>query len=102
MRYFKLMLVGLFTVLMGCTKGEDIPTDPGWTDPDGGETSPLTVMSYNTRHCAPYSPSGETTLPDIDGIANVIKSKNPDIVLLQEIDSCTNRSQKVECFLQEI
>lgn len=95
MRYFKLMLVGLFTVLMGCTKGEDIPTDPGWTTPDGGETSPLTVMSYNTRHCAPYSPSGETTLPDIDGIANVIKSKNPDIVLLQEIDSCTNRSQKV-------
>lgn len=96
MRYFKLMLVGLFTVLMGCTKGEDIPTDPGWTDPDGGETSPLTVMSYNTHHSAPYSPSGETTLPDIDGIANVIKSKNPDIVLLQEIDSCTNRSQKVD------
>ena len=54
-------------------------------------------MSYNTRHCAPYyGVSGEETVPDVDGIANVIKSKMPDVVLLQEIDSCTTRSLGVD------
>ena len=68
----------------------------GW----GGNTDPkenLVVMSYNIKHCAPYyGVSGETTTADVNNVANVIKSKKPDVVLLQEVDYKTTRSLGVE------
>lgn len=91
------ILFYLLLLLPSCSKensGE--PAVPGGIGgPVGNEW--VTVMSYNTRHCAPYyGVSGEETVPDVDGIANVIKSKMPDVVLLQEIDSCTTRSLGID------
>lgn len=50
----------------------------------------IKVLSYNIHH-------GENTngVQDISGIANVILATNPDLVALQEIDSCTNRVNKM-------
>lgn len=49
----------------------------------------IKVLSYNIHH-------GENTngVQDISGIANVILATNPDLVALQEVDSCTNRVKK--------
>lgn len=49
----------------------------------------LTVMSYNIHHANPPSKPG---LIDLDAIASVIRSKNPDVVALQEVDVNTKRS----------
>lgn len=88
------ILFYLLLVLPGCSKesgGE--PAAPGGIV----VSDRITVMSYNTRHCAPYyGVSGEETVPSVDGIANAIKSRMPDVVLLQEIDSCTTRSLGVD------
>lgn len=49
----------------------------------------IKVLSYNIHH-------GENTRgeQDISGIATVILATNPDLVALQEVDSCTNRVKK--------
>ncbi len=49
----------------------------------------IRVMSYNVHHCNPPS---KPDLIDIDAIAAAIKSQNPDLVALQEIDVNTKRS----------
>jgi endonuclease/exonuclease/phosphatase family metal-dependent hydrolase len=51
----------------------------------------LRVMSYNIHHCNPPSATGKI---DIDAIAEVIRSQNPDLVALQEVDVNTMRSGK--------
>jgi endonuclease/exonuclease/phosphatase family metal-dependent hydrolase len=51
------------------------------------EAGGLRVMTYNIKH-------GE--LSSLDSIANVIKGQAPDLVALQEVDSLTNRSGKVD------
>ena len=99
MYYRKLsILILLLLLLPGCSKesgGE--PATPGGTGSGVVPNGRITVMSYNTRHCAPYyGVSGEETTPSVDGIANAIKSKMPDVVFLQEIDSCTTRSLGVD------
>lgn len=58
---------------------------------DGRIAGTIRVMSYNVRHCSPPS----TGLIDIAGTAAVIKSQNPDLVALQEIDVYTKRSGSV-------
>ncbi len=92
------VLVSLLLLLSGCSKessGE--PAAPGGPGIPGTPSNRITVMSYNTRHCAPYyGASGEETTPSVEGIANVIKAKMPDVVFLQEIDSCTTRSLGVD------
>lgn len=52
-------------------------------------TGVLRVMAYNVHHCNPPS---KDSLIDVDAIANVIKTQNPDLVALQEIDVNTKRS----------
>ena len=96
MKLLNLVFAGLIASCISCGNDNEIPEDPGWTNPDNGDVEILSVMSYNTRHCAPYDPNDKDKKPDIDGIATVIKAKNPDVVLLQEIDSCTTRSNKVD------
>ena len=81
-----ILMMSISAVFMGCSKANEPQGDAGW----GGNTEPkenLVVMSYNIKHCAPYyGVSGETTTADVNNVANVIKSKKPDVVLLQEVD----------------
>ena len=52
-----------------------------------GGQNPVTVMTYNVRHCA-----GMDLVLDYDRTAAVIAQQQPDIVALQELDSMTGRS----------
>jgi endonuclease/exonuclease/phosphatase family metal-dependent hydrolase len=52
----------------------------------------LTVMSYNIHHANPPSKLG---VIDLDAIIAVIRSENPDIVALQEVDVNTGRSGRL-------
>ena len=91
-----ILMMSICAVFMGCSKANEPQGDAGW----GGNTDPkenLVVMSYNIKHCAPYyGVSGETTTADVNNVANVIKSKKPDVVLLQEVDYKTTRSLGVD------
>ncbi len=51
----------------------------------------LKVMTYNIHHCNPPAAGDEI---DVEAIAKVIKSQNPDLVALQEVDVNTIRSGK--------
>lgn len=53
------------------------------------KTDTLTVMTYNVHNCK--SMSGQF---NIERIAQVISSQNPDIVAIQELDSMTTRHPK--------
>lgn len=52
----------------------------------------LKVMSYNIHHANPPSKPG---IIDLDAIVAVIKSENPDLVALQEVDVNTQRSGRL-------
>ena len=56
-------------------------------------SSQLKVMTYNIHHANPPQKPG---VIDIDAIAKVINSEQPDIVGLQEVDQFTNRSGKID------
>ena len=90
-----ILMMSISAVFMGCSKANEPQGDAGW----GGNTEPkenLVVMSYNIKHCAPYyGVSGETTTADVNNVANVIKSKKPDVVLLQEVDYKTTRIGRI-------
>jgi endonuclease/exonuclease/phosphatase family metal-dependent hydrolase len=51
----------------------------------------LKVLTYNIHH-------GQNTKGELDlqGIANVILATNPDLVALQEVDSVTERTQRID------
>lgn len=51
---------------------------------------PLRIMTYNIRHGA-----GMDDVIDLDRQANVIQGATPDVVGLQEVDSCVKRSGKI-------
>lgn len=59
----------------------------------GHSSNTLKVMSYNIHHANPPSKPG---LIDLDAIASAIKSENPDLVGLQEVDQLTKRSGLIE------
>lgn len=48
-------------------------------------------MTYNIHHASPPSESGKI---DMAAIARVINQEKPDLVALQEVDVCTERSGK--------
>lgn len=54
------------------------------------EYKSLRVMSYNVRHC-----SGLDDVVNIQRTGMVIRAQKPDVVAVQELDSCTTRSSKV-------
>jgi endonuclease/exonuclease/phosphatase family metal-dependent hydrolase len=54
-----------------------------------GTTKELRILCYNVHHCNPPS---KKDFIDIDAIAKVINSVQPDLVALQEIDVHTERS----------
>lgn len=78
--------------LLGCSGSDDrsIPLDGGWGDDIYSNS--LAIMSYNICHCSPYVGSGIDTPAEINNVAKVLGSKQVDVVLLQEVDSCTTRS----------
>ncbi|RAV28429.1 endonuclease/exonuclease/phosphatase family protein [Sinomicrobium soli] len=81
----KHIFVLLAVFLLSCS-GDD----EGHPDGEGnGTKGTLKVMSYNI-HIA--NPPSEPGVVDINGIVNVIKEANPDLVALQEVDRFTNRS----------
>ena len=47
------------------------------------------VMSYNVHNCI-----GSDKVKDIDRCAEVIRQANPDVVAIQEVDSCTRRNKR--------
>src|SRR5699024_661614 len=56
----------------------------------GKEGTKIKFMTYNIRHGAPiHKPDDDIQL---EQLAKVIKSENPDIVALQEVDSVTKRA----------
>ena len=52
-----------------------------------GQNQHLQIMSYNVRHCA-----GMDLVVDYDRTASVIAQQQPDVIVLQELDSMTGRS----------
>ena len=52
-----------------------------------GQNRQVQVMSYNVRHCA-----GMDLVVDYERTAAVIAQQQPDVVVLQELDSMTTRS----------
>lgn len=95
-----ILAVVLSFALLSCSEDKGPSGDAGWGDEPELPTSNVTVMSYNTRHCAPFEPDetghGKDTPANIAGIAQAINNKTVDVVLLQEIDSCTKRSFKID------
>lgn len=57
--------------------------------------SELKIMTYNIHFCNPPDKPGTY---DIEGIANVIKEADPDIVMLQEVDVRTGYNN---CYLDQ-
>ena len=87
-------LLFLLAATLNCqTEYRDIE-DPGWKEKDATKT--ITVMSYNVKYCSPYNSS----TPDVDAVAEVIKQAKPDVVFLQELDRNTTRSGKVDQLAQ--
>lgn len=87
-----LQLIVLF-VLVSCQRETGNVDDPGWDDKDT-DSNRITVMTYNLRYCTPYLVENAT--PDIDAIAAVINKAKPDVVMVQEVDRYTRRSQNVD------
>lgn len=85
---FNILLLGL----MGCSNSDNENTSAGSGWEDDSSKKHLTVMSYNIRHCAPYLGSGVPSTAQISNVAKVLKDKNPDVVLLQEVDYMTERA----------
>lgn len=85
---FILLLLVLF-MLSGCA-GKSATGN--LTASAGAEPQELRVMSYNIRHANPPSRKG---VIDMEAIVRVIRSENPDLVALQEVDVNTVRSGKV-------
>lgn len=87
---FILLISSSFFVHSCEEKAKDID-DPGWGNGDG-KTKRITVMTYNVKYCSGYN----TSVVDLNAIAEVIKSAKPDIVFFQELDRNTTRSGKVD------
>lgn len=84
----------LFGATLNCNEEYHDIEDPGWDDQD--VTNTITVMSYNVKYCSPYNSS----TPDVDAVAEIIKQAKPDIVFLQELDRNTTRSGKIDQLAQ--
>jgi endonuclease/exonuclease/phosphatase family metal-dependent hydrolase len=76
--FLNLMMVSLFATAFGCsTIAESKPAT-------------LTVLTYNIHHG-----EGTDTQLDLERIARIIRTENPDLVALQEVDEKTERTANV-------
>ena len=93
---YKLILFVLAGMLLlpSCGKDHGSVDNPGWDDDDDDTpaNSTIRIMTYNIHY---GYPSGGSS-PDLQSTAEVIKSINPDVALLQEVDINTTRSGKVD------
>lgn len=84
--YYFILLLSLSMAGTACSK-----SDPKTDDPIDKETKEtLKVMTYNIHIGNP--PAQPDGVVDLESIANAIKSANPDLVALQEVDRFTDRS----------
>jgi endonuclease/exonuclease/phosphatase family metal-dependent hydrolase len=87
----KLRIIGLYACFLAagiCPASEE---GGGAAGSMGVESGRLRVLSYNIHHAA-----GMDGKVDMERIARVIRSANPDIVALQEVDRGVSRSGKVD------
>ena len=85
-----IIVLFIFAATVNCKEQYRDVDDPGWEEND--VTNTITVMSYNVKYCSPYNSS----TPDVEGVAEVIRQAKPDVVILQELDRNTTRSGKVD------
>ena len=91
-----IIVLTLVVLFSSCGKEENDPGDAGTGGSGDNKEVTLKVMTYNVKHCSPYIPG--VAEPDINmqGTADAIKSGSPDLVLIQEIDRKTKRSNGVD------
>lgn len=83
-------LIFILATTFACKKQYKTVENPGWET--GNASNSITVMSYNVKYCSPYN----STVPNVDAVAEIINQAKPDIVFLQELDRNTTRSGKVD------
>ena len=85
------LVILLMVCAAGCSKsaGSESKTPPPDPDPPAGKTV-IKVMTYNIHRGNP--PGQEANVIDLGATAAVIKSQNPDLVCLNEVDVHTKRS----------
>jgi endonuclease/exonuclease/phosphatase family metal-dependent hydrolase len=90
MRTFPLFI--LAALLAGCTP-RTVPPAPTGSSATAPETfdGTLRVLSYNIHHAGPPSKPG---VIDMEAVARVIRTEDPYLVALQEVDVYTTRSGK--------
>ncbi|MEJ7823163.1 MAG: endonuclease/exonuclease/phosphatase family protein [Chitinophagaceae bacterium] len=91
MRQIKLVIIYCCLMLIiGCSKNtpDPLPPPPPPPPPPVTYDGTLRIMTYNIHHANPPA----SAIIDVNGIANIIKLQNPDLVALQEIDVNTTRS----------
>ena len=80
------LMTGIAICLASCSQN---PSSTSVEDGNEGSEATIRVMSYNIHHS---NPPGKPGAIDIDAITRVIKSEDPDLVALQEVDVNTKRS----------
>lgn len=100
MKFALFALAGFF--LLACNKDPYMPTGPAtYLELGNGDATyggnndaaaKLTSLKYMTYNIHAANPPGAPGTVDINAIANVIATANPDIVFLQEVDKGTNRN----------
>ncbi|WP_455587593.1 endonuclease/exonuclease/phosphatase family protein [Bacteroides sp.] len=101
MMMFKKIYISAFTLMVlfcSCGTEENAPGESGngGNGSEGNTEVTIRMMTYNVKHCSPYIPGIAEPDIDIQATANVIKSGEPDIVFIQEIDRNTKRSNGVD------
>lgn len=82
-------LIAITLFCFSCTTFKSRNTDHS----EQKEKEQLRVLSYNMHYANPPSKPG---IIDLDAIAEVIKTANPDIVALQEVDVNVKRSGNID------
>ena len=83
-------LIFILATTFACKKQHKTVENPGWETDNA--TNTITIVSYNVKYCSPYNSS----VPNVDAVAEVINQAKPDVVFLQELDRNTTRSGKVD------
>ena len=78
-------LVLILLLYAGCSAPDDVPK------PELAVDDTLRILAYNIHHA-----EGMDEVVDLDRIAALILEYDPDLVAIQEVDSVTNRTGKVD------